>query len=201
VPGFGDILISSDAIQSRFTGVYVTAEKPYTEASGWGVTAAYTLGWAKIRGDSFNFDFPTIKDTPTTPGNEDERHRLVVGAIGGLPYGIKVSTLITLGSGLPFNVIDASAGGAAKFERNAGRANGSFQFKQVDLRIAKQLEVAPGHHASAFLEVFNLFNWYNYGNYDGFIPPASGDPNPNFGKPSVLIGPTRSVQLGLSYGF
>jgi outer membrane receptor protein involved in Fe transport len=203
VAGFGNVLISSDAIQSRFTGVYVTAEKPYTEASRWGVTAAYTLGWSKIRGDGFNFDFPTIKDTPLTPGDQDERHRLVVGAIGGLPYGIKVSTLITLGSGLPFNVINASAGFGAdsKFERNGGRADGLVQFKQVDIRIAKQLEVAAGHHASAFLEVFNLFNWYNYGNYDGFIPPTAADPNPNFGKPSVLIGPTRSLQLGLAYGF
>jgi TonB-dependent receptor-like protein/carboxypeptidase family protein len=203
VPGFGNVLISSDAIQSRFTGVYVTAEKPYTEASRWGVTAAYTLGWSKIRGDLFNFDFPTIKDTPTTPGDADERHRLVVGAIGGLPYGIKVSTLITLGSGLPFNVTDASAGFGAdqKFERNGGRADGLIQFKQIDIRIAKQLDVAAGHHASAFLEVFNLFNWANYGGYDGFLPPTAGDPNPSFGKPSVLIGPTRSLQLGLSYGF
>jgi outer membrane receptor protein involved in Fe transport len=203
VPGFGNILISSDAIQSRFTGVYVTAEKPYTEASHWGVTAAYTLGWAKIRGDLFNFDFPTIKDTPLTPGNDDERHRLVVGAIGGLPYGIKVSTLITLGSGLPFNVIDASAGFGAdqKFERNGGRADGLIQFKQVDIRIAKQFDVVAGHHASAFLEVFNLFNWYNYGGYDGFIPPTTADPNPNYGKPGFLFGPTRSLQLGLSYGF
>jgi outer membrane receptor protein involved in Fe transport len=203
VPGFGNVLISSDAIQSRFTGVYLTAEKPYTEVSRWGVTAAYTLGWSKIRGDLFNFDFPTIKDTPLTPGDEDERQRLVVGAIGGLPYGIKLSTLITLGSGKPFNVIDASAGfGAdARFKRNGGRADGLIQFKQVDLRIAKQLEVAPGHRASAFLEVFNLFNWYNYGSYDGFLPPTTGDPNPSFGKPSVLIGSTRSLQLGLSYGF
>jgi hypothetical protein len=203
VPGFGNVEISSDAGQSRFTGVYVTAEKPYTEASHWGVTAAYTLSWSKIRGDLFNFDFPTIKDTPLTPGDEDERHRLVVGAIGGLPYGIKISTLITLGSGLPFNVTDASAGfdGAAKFERNGGRADGLVQFKQVDIRIAKQLDVAAGHHASAFLEVFNLFNWYNYGGYDGFIPATGDAPNPNFGKPSVLIGPTRSLQLGLSYGF
>jgi outer membrane receptor protein involved in Fe transport len=203
VPGFGNVLISSDAIQSRFTGVYVTAEKPYTEASRWGVTAAYTLGWSKIRGDGFNFDFPSIKDTPTTPGDADERHRLVIGAIGGLPYGIKVSTLITLGSGLPFNVIDATAGFGAdqKFERNGGRADGLIQFKQIDIRIAKQLDVAAGHHASAFLEVFNLFNWANYGGYDGFLPPTAGDPNPSFGKPSVLIGPTRSLQLGLSYGF
>lgn len=203
VPGFGNVEISSDAGQSRFTGVYVTAEKPYTEASHWGVTAAYTLSWSKIRGDLFNFDFPTIKDTPLTPGDEDERQRLVVGAIGGLPHGIKISTLITLGTGLPYNITDASAGfdGNARFERNAGRADGLIQFKQVDIRIAKQLDVTAGHHASAFLEVFNLFNWYNYGGYDGFIPAAGDAPNPTFGRASVLIGPTRSLQLGLSYGF
>ena len=82
-----------------------------------------------------------------------------------------------------------------------GRADGLVQFKQVDIRIAKQLEVAAGHHASAFLEVFNLFNWYNYSGYDGFIAPLTGDPNPNYGKPNSVIGPTRSLQLGLSYGF
>jgi TonB dependent receptor/Carboxypeptidase regulatory-like domain len=201
--GFGNVLISSDDIESRFTGIYLTAEKPYTRASPWGVTASYTLGWSKIRGDTFNFDFPTIKDTPTTPGDTDERQRLVVGALAGLPYGFRASTLITLGTGLPYNVIDASAGFGPdqQFKRNGGRADDFIQYKQIDLRVAKELEVAAGHRASAFIEVFNLFNWYNYGGYDGFIPPTTADPNPNFGKPSTLIGPTRSVQLGLTYGF
>lgn len=203
VTGFGNVEISSDDIQSRFTGFYVTAEKPYTAASPWGVTASYTLGWSKIRGDTFNFDFPTIKDTPLTPGDNDERHRLVVGGITGLPYGFRASTLITLGTGLPYNVIDASAGFGPdqKFQRNAGRADDFLQYKQIDVRVAKELDVVSGHRASAFIEVFNLFNWYNYGGYDGFIPPTTADPNPNFGKPSVLIGPTRSVQLGLTYSF
>lgn len=203
VTGFGNVLISSDDLQSRFTGFYVTAEKPYTAASPWGVTASYTLGWSKIRGDTFNFDFPTIKDTPLTPGDNDERHRLVLGGVAGLPQGIKLSTLITLGSGLPYNIIDASAGFGPdqKFRRNAGRADGLIQYKQIDLRVAKELAIAAGHRAAAFVEVFNLFNWYNYGNYDGFLPPTTADPNPNFGKPSVLIGPTRSVQLGLTYSF
>jgi outer membrane receptor protein involved in Fe transport len=201
--GFGNVLISADDIQSRFTGFYLTAEKPFTEASRWGVSASYTLGWSKIRGDSFNFDFPTIVATPTTPGNLDERHRLVVSGIAGLPYRFKVSTLIALGSGLPFNVSDASAGFGADqvFRRNGGRADGFLQYKQVDLRLAKELEVVRGQRAALFVEVFNLFNSFNYGGYDGFIPPTTGDPNPRFGEPSRLIGPTRSLQLGLTYGF
>jgi hypothetical protein len=205
VPGFGNILISADDIQSRFTGIYVTAEKPFTEASPWGVTATYTLGWSKIRGGLFNFDFPTIKATPLTPGDADERQRLVVGGISALPYGVKLSTLITLGTGVPYNIADASAGFGPtefKFKRNGGRADGFLQYKQIDLRLAKEFEVASHHRVAAFVEVFNLFNWYNYGGYDGFIAPATDpQPNPNFGKPSNLIGPTRSLQLGLTYGF
>jgi hypothetical protein len=202
VPGaFGNVLISADDIQSRFTGFYLTAEKPYSEASKWGFSATYTLGWSKIRGDLFNFDFPTIKATPLTPGNDDERQRLVLSAIGGLPYGVIVSTLIQLGTGTPFNVIDNSAGfeGAERFRRNSGRASPFIEYKQVDLRIAKRFEVAPKQHAAVFVEAFNLFNWANYSGYDGNIPADA--PNPNFGKPSAIIGPTRSLQLGVTYGF
>jgi outer membrane receptor protein involved in Fe transport len=201
--GFGTVLISSDDIQSRFTGFYLTAEKPYTDASPWGVSASYTLGWSKIRGDSFNFDFPSIVATPTTPGTADERHRLVLGALAGLPYRFKASTMIVLGTGLPFNVSDASAGFGADqvFRRNGGRADGFLQYKQVDVRLAKELEVVKGQRAALFVEVFNLFNSFNYGGYDGFIPPTTGDPNPKFGQPSVLIGPTRALQVGLTYGF
>ena len=54
---------------------------------------------------------------------------------------------------------------------------------------------------SAFVEVFNLFNWYNYGGYEGFIPPSAEPPNPKFGQPTRIVGPTRSFQVGLTYGF
>jgi hypothetical protein len=203
VPGnFGNVLISADDIQSRFTGFYLTADKPYTEASRWGASATYTLGWSKIRGDTFNFDFPTIKATPLTPSDADERQRLVTSGIIGLPYGLLASTLIQLGTGTPYNIVDNSAGfdGKSRFERNAGRAHPFIEFKQVDLRLAKSFEVAPGQHAAAFVEVFNLFNWYNYGGYNGDIPADAGS-NPNLGKPSVIVGPTRAFQLGLTYGF
>jgi outer membrane receptor protein involved in Fe transport len=204
VPGdFGNVLISADDIQSRSTGVFVTAEKPYTEASRWGVSAAYTLSWSKIRGSSFNFDFPSIEATPLTPGDADERHRLVLAGIVGLPEGFLLSGLMTFGTGVPYNIADASEGFGAdfRFRRNAGRADAFLEYKQIDLRLAKQLMLAPQHRMSAFVEVFNVFNWHNYGGYEGFIPPAEEEPNPRFGEPSRIVGPPRSFQVGLTYGF
>ncbi len=204
VPGeFGNVLISADDIQSRFTGFFVTAEKLYTEASRWGVSLAYTLGWSRIRGGDFNFDFPSIEATPMTPGDADERQRLVVAAIVGLPHAYKLSTLITLGTGLPYNIADASAGFGAdfRFRRNAGRAEDFLEYKQVDLRLAQDLKLSGQHRMTWFIEAFNLFNSENLGGYDGFIPPEGENPNPNFGQPSRLVGPTRSFQVGLTYGF
>lgn len=213
VPGeFGNVLISVDDIETRYTAFYLTAEKAYREDSRWGASATYTLAWSKIRGDLFNFDFPTVKDTPMTPGDADERHRLVLSGIVGLPQDVTASTLITLGSGLPYNIADASAGfgPAFRFRRNAGRADGFLEYSQVDVRLAKRFWVGEtklpdgkklDHHATLTLEVFNLFASDNYGGYEGFLPPSTEMPNPNFGKPTRLIGPTRGVQVGFAYGF
>lgn len=204
VPGnFGNVLISADDIQTRFTGFYLTAEKPYTEQSKWGFSASYTLGWQKVRGDTFNFDFPTIKATPLTPGNNDERQHLVLSGIVGLPYGFLASSLVQLGTGTPYNIVDNSEGfdGKSRFQRNAGRADEFIEYKQIDVRVMKSFEVAPKHHASVFVECFNLFNWYNQTGYNGDIPAEGTAGNPNFGKPSRIIGPTRALQFGVTYGF
>jgi hypothetical protein len=209
-PGeFGNVLISADDRASRFTGLYFTLNRPYSEKPsfsglGWGMSLTYTFGIARERGDSFNFDFPTIKDSPWVPTATDERHRVVISGIVGLPADLKLSTLIALGTGYPFTIADASRGfGPTEFElrRNEGRAEGLIQYKQVDMRLAKQFKVHDQHRLNLFAEMFNVFNSKNFAGYDGFIPPASGPPNPNFGKPSRLIGLPRSLQFGLSYGF
>jgi outer membrane receptor protein involved in Fe transport len=207
-PGnFGNVIISADDRSSRFTGIYVTVDKPYSKllsTSGiqWGASLAYTFGVARERGDEFNFDYATIKDSPITPTGSDERHRVVASGIVGLPWDTRLSTLISLGTGLPFTIADASEGfGPGQFvlRRNAGRDDEIFEFAQVDLRLAKDFELQK-QRISAFAEVFNLFNTKNFAGYNGFIPP-SPEMNPDFGNPSYLIGPTRSLQFGLGYKF
>ncbi|HWN67255.1 MAG TPA: TonB-dependent receptor, partial [Haliangium sp.] len=210
-PGpFGNIIISADDRTATFTGVYLTADKPFSDALSrwgiqWGASLAYTFGVARDRGGEFNFDFATIKDSPVAPADSDERHRVVLAGIVGLPWDTRLSTLITLGSGVPFTIRDASAGyGADQFEfrRNAGRADDA-EFTQVDVRLSKSFKVYEKQRIKAFAEVFNVFNSKNFGGYDGSIPPVADDPdgNANFGKPSTLVGPMRSLQFGLSYNF
>ncbi|WP_095992344.1 TonB-dependent receptor [Cystobacter fuscus] len=208
--GFGTVMISVDDRTADYSSVQISAEKPYSSelsAGGfqWGASLAYTLGVARERGSEFNFDYPTVKDSPITPTWNDERHRLVLSGIVGLPLDFKLSTLITLGSGLPYTISDASRGfDPTEFvlRTNGGRAEGLLQFSQVDVRLAKDFTLTKGgHRISAFAECFNLFNTRNFGGYDGFIPPAEEPVNPNFGKPTSLVGPPRSVQFGMGYSF
>jgi hypothetical protein len=204
--GFGNVLISADDRASRYTSVQLVAEKPYsTELSGfgikWGASLAYTFAMAEERGGLFNFDYPTIVDSPFAPTGNDERHRLVVSGSVELPWEVKLSSLVVLGSGTPYTIFDASQGwGPGQFQLriNGGRAEGLIQFQQVDLRLAKDLTI-QGHKVSAFAECFNVFDAVNFAGYDGFIPPAADPPNTSFGKPSSTIGPPRSFQLGLGY--
>ncbi|MFL5348895.1 MAG: TonB-dependent receptor domain-containing protein [Hyalangium sp.] len=207
--GFGNVLISVDDRTSTYRSLQISAEKPYSSELSkggfqWGASLAYTYGIARERGTLFNFDYPTVKDSPITPTDTDERHRLVLSGIVGLPLEVRLSTLITLGSGQPFTIADASQGyGPDQFvlRRNGGRADGLIQFSQVDVRLAKDFMVSDHRRISAFAECFNLFNAKNFGGYNGSISPASDPPNPNFGMPSVLVGPPRSFQFGMGYSF
>jgi TonB dependent receptor/Carboxypeptidase regulatory-like domain len=207
--GFGNVLISVDDRTSTYSGMQISAEKPYSSELSkggiqWGASLAYTFGIAKERGDLFNFDYPTVNDSPITPTATDEHHRLVLSGIVGLPLEFKLSTLITLGSGTPFTISDASKGfGPGEFElrRNGGRPDGFLHFGQMDLRLAKDFTISEGRRINAYAECFNLFNTKNFGGYEGFIPPVTGDPNPKFGQPSTLAGPTRSLQFGMGYSF
>jgi outer membrane receptor protein involved in Fe transport len=208
---YSNILISSDDKQGWFHGAYLTVDKPYTSASRWGATLSYTYGKAEQNGgDLFSLDFPTVQDYPRYPTPTDQRHTVVISGIVGLPWGLRASTLINLGSGTPYDISDASAGfgpNEFRFRRNAGRPEKSsfiipdaFAYRTVDLRLQKDFGAGPGN-LGVVAEAFNVFDYENYGCYNGFIAPRTGPPNPDFGKPGCLIEPGRRLQMGLTYSF
>ena len=211
VPGFANILISSDDKKSWYDALFFTAEKPYGTAGRWGFSFTYTLGRAEQNGgDLFSLDFPRPEDYPRYPTATDERHRVVATAIVGLPWDVLASTFLTLGSGLPFNIDDQSRGGGPnqrRFQRNAGRPEqfdfiipNAFAYRTVDVRAEKAFRFAARQQVSVIAEAFNVFSFSNYRNFDGFIPtlPAT---NPDFGKPREVIDPGRRLQFGLRYAF
>ena len=201
-PAYQNILVSEASKKFWYNAVYVTIDKPYTSASKWGAGLAYTYGKSDQTGnDLFSLDFPH-SNTPRHPTPNDERHRIVVSGIVGLPFDVRASTLITLGSGLPYTILDASLG----FDRpqfqlklNEGRQPGTFPYQSWDLRLQKDIPIGRVR-VGLVAEGFNLTNHNNYGDFDGFIARLP-EVNSTFGKPRRLVTDGRRAQFGVNVGF
>lgn len=202
VNNFSNILVSEASKKFWYDAVYVTIDKPYTAASKWGAGIAYTYGKSDQTGnDLFSLDFPHA-DAPRHPTPNDERHRIVTSATVGLPFDVRAAALITLGTGLPYTILDASLG----FDRpqfklllNEGRQPGTFPYQSWDLRLQKDINIGPAR-VGIVAEGFNLTNHNNYGCFEGFISKLP-EVNPNFGKPSCLVTDGRRAQFGINIGF
>lgn len=202
VNNFSNILVSEASKKFWYDAVYVTIDKPYTGASKWGVGLAYTYGKSDQTGnDLFSLDFPHA-NAPRHPTPNDERHRIVFNGIVGLPFDVRASSLITLGTGLPYTILDASLG----FDRpqfklllNEGRQSGTFPYQSWDLRLQKDFNFGRAR-LGLVAEGFNLTNHDNFGCFEGFISRLP-EVNPNFGKPNCLVTDGRRVQFGVNVGF
>jgi outer membrane receptor protein involved in Fe transport len=204
IPGvFTNILVSSTAKKNWFDALYFTAERPFD--SRWGFRVNYTLGQADaIGGDLFSLDYRRVEDYPRHPAATDERHRIILSGIVGLPGGFMLSTLTTLASGLGYTINDFSAGSNIDQKRvllYAGRPPDTFNYKSVDMRLEKIFRLSQQQQASVVFEGFNIFNSTNFGCYNGEIPVAP-NVNPNFGVPSCTVdNSSRRLQFGVRYSF
>jgi hypothetical protein len=213
IPGFSNILISSDAKRAWYDALFLQVDKPLGggERLRYGYSLTYTLGRAEQSGgDLFSLDFPTVADYPRYPTGNDERHRVVTSGIVALPHDVFISTLITLGSGTPYTIDDQRAGGGInerRFVRNGGRPDqfdfivpNAWAYRSVDLRLEKAFSLGGTQRVSIAFEGVNIFSFDNFSNYDGFQPTL---PNTNamFGRPRDVLDPGRRLQFGLRYGF
>ncbi len=200
INGFSNAVAAFNTRATKYHGVYITVDKPYTVASGWGGGIAYTHADSKERGFAFNFDFPNIGDRAFVPNSGNENHRVVVNGIVDVPWDVKLSGLLTYGSGAPFFVIDASRGFGARDIRFPGNVGDIPHFLQIDLRAQKDFRLGGDHVFTLSAEVFNLLNRANFGSAEGFIPRLP-EVNSNFGRVNGLAGPPRSFQFGAAYRF
>ena len=198
INGYSNVVAGFNSRATKYDALFVTVDKPYTKASGWGGGIAYThVFQSKERGFSFNFDYPNIGASSYVPNSGNEKERLVINGIADLPLDFKISSLITYGSGSPFFVVDA-LDGFQPGKIRLGSFNNLPYFLQVDLRLQKLFKFGDGREFGLSAEVFNLFNRANYGSAEGF--KCCGG-NPNFGKPNGLSGPPRTFQLGANFRF
>jgi hypothetical protein len=213
VPGYSAILISD--LQGRkawYDALYVKADLPYgARGRRYGFSLAYTLGEAQQNGgDLFSLDFPTVADYPRYPTGTDERHRLVMTGIAGLPWDFIASTFITLGSGTPYTIDDQSLGGGPnerRLRRNEGRPEqfdfiipDAWAYRSVDLQVERAFRFGGTQSFSIIFQGFNIFSFDNYSGYQGFIPTLPAV-NVNYGRPSSMIDTGRRLQFGLRYAY
>ena len=211
--GFANVLIGVDDLDTRYRALYVTLDRAYTVASGWGLNIAYTLQKAEMNGnDLFSLDKPTPDDYGFRNKPGVERHSLVISGLVDLPWGIKFSTLTKLGSGQAFAVEDRNTPDASGNYFNINNLHvtsdfprknclGLFARCEVDVTAEKEFHLFGTHYASIAVDVFNLFNNKNYTSFNGF-KCCDIDPDVfSFGKPNSLLTLPRRVQFRAAYRF
>jgi outer membrane receptor for ferrienterochelin and colicin len=194
--------------EAEFKALYLTIDKPFDRQSNWGVNIAYTLSKATQNGSrdtgltGFDFDYNTPGLSPEYPSATDERHRIVASGTLGLPYEFRLSGIVTLGSGLPYNVFDCPTATNPNICWNGGRpqqhafAPGlNFAFRQVDLRLSKSFKTFEGQNIEFMFDAINIFDFKNESAFDG------GYNSPTYGIGTAQFLPTRSFQVGLRYTF
>jgi hypothetical protein len=205
-PDFGNVLLSSATKRAWYDALFIQAQKAYTASSRWGATLAYTYGHATANGgDFFTLDYLDPDHSPRHRAPQDERHRVVLSGIVGLPWDVQLSTLLQLGTGVGFTIQDSRLGfgfNQQKILLNEGFQDGTLPFQQWDVALQKNFYVTSAAYVGARAGVFNVTNHNNYGCFDGFIAPLTdAHPNANFGTPGCLITQPRRFQFGLQVGF
>ena len=204
--GFANVLIGVDELDTRYKALYVTLDKAYTVASGWGLNIAYTLQQAEMNGnDLFSLDKVTPDDYGFRNKPGTERHSFVLSGLVDLPWGIKFSTLTKLGSGEAFQTFKTP-----DFQVNNNEIGSEFPDKnclglfarcEVDVTAEKEVRLFGNHSASFAIDVFNIFNNKNYTSFGGFVC-CGVDPSVfRFGEPNALLTLPRRMQLRAAYRF
>lgn len=202
----GRLNIGSSKGKTRYTALYLTADKPFTEESGWGATASLTIsdaksnqGFAFGEAQMYNAGDQTAYGWQHTRGLE--RWRFVGTGIVNLPWDIRFSSTLTLSSGPSFGNVDFSRPTPANcgcFYYNDGGVffpDKFVAYKNLDVRLAKTFALPWGHELTVDAQAFNLFDSVNR-NYStwgaGSGPDAPTDEN-------ATVGNARSFQAGLKY--
>jgi outer membrane receptor protein involved in Fe transport len=209
VPGFGNFIIGNNGIETRTTELLLSAEKPYTDESPWGVTVAYTYTGAFQNRDitqHYSFDEETVAQYPFIASNAAAKHRLVsTGSIKG-PWDTIVAAKLTLASPIPVNDI-ACYGityktGAACTPIAAVPPN-FFGYRSVDLQVTKNFDLA--YHVSMYvrLDLLNVFDFDNFANTNNNWG-QNGVTNPNpvtYDKTGNINGVPRTLKLTIGAKF
>jgi len=173
LPGYGSIFIGNSDGKAEYAALYLQADKPYTEESGWGFSTTLTISSSRSNdsrngasiGDPFNFDAPTIGAQGWGRSSGLERWRFVGTGTVRLPLDIKATTFLTVSSGpyyggvlcgIPAPAVDGC------YTTNFGIYKpGGIGYANIDFNFSKSIKL-PGHtELTVYFQALNAFDMVN----------------------------------------
>jgi hypothetical protein len=217
LPGFGSIFIGNSDGKASYAAVYLQADKPYTDESGWGFSTALTISTARSNdtrntnsiGDPFNFDSPTIGEQGWGPVIGLERWRFVGSGTVKIPFDVKVSTIVTLSAGPSYGGVLCNVpvtGGTDCFTTNFGiyRPRG-IGYKNVDFNVSKTFKMPwdHGHALTVYFQALNAFDFVNrnYSMWQGGFQAIGGDGPSRKADQIGVASQGRNFKIGARYSF
>lgn len=199
----GNLVLSSNGVESRTTQVLLSTEKPFTKESGWGVKVAYTFTDSvsnSYTGDldggftqnEFSANWPTMAQSPFVRSNLAPRHRLVATGSWQGPWDVIVGGKITVATPTT-DVIDGSCLASGTFPAGnpctmvAINPPDTLGYRSLDLQFTKNFTVWNSTKAYIRADVLNVFNYFNLVDYNttsgsnGLVNGVSYNQNGNIG--------------------
>ncbi|MBP3985070.1 TonB-dependent receptor [Pseudoxanthomonas helianthi] len=218
VPGYANTILGSNGIETRNTSLLVSAEKPYTKASGWGLSIAYTQTHARHNrslNEIYAFDKATIEQYPFIKSDAAPRHRLVaagsIDGFWGITFGAKIvletpearNNISCWGQQNPDGSTCTPVGfwvpGTGKFLIGGD----IWGYRTVDFQATKEFKFGDRFALTARLNLLNAFDFKNYSsfNYDSFGSNGVYDPQISVNKYGDIryVPRTLTFELGLKF--
>ena len=198
-PTFQRIRVRETEGHSWYRALLVGVQKRHTRKHSYGV--AYTLSRSERDTEDWEFFAADQRDYDAErgPSSSDVRHRLSANINVDLPLGVRLSTVLTAQSALPYNITtgtDDNRDGEPGTDRPAGVGRNSAReanFWQLDARVSKLIMSGP-RQVELLVEAFNLANRRNWSEFDGNLSSTT------FGRPTDAT-PPRQVQVGIRVSF
>lgn len=212
IPGFGSLIKADNGVETRMNQLLLSAEKPFTAESPWGVTLAYTYTDseenrinAAASDEHYVFDYPNLDDHPWVPSIGIAKHRFVGTGIYS-NWGMTFSTKVVVTSPVAKDSLNCMA---ATLPGQDGCANGTFKaeyfddakFFQWDIAVQKEWDTGTDMKVRVRGDILNVTNHRNWSGFQTFRG-INGVENPNFGEHNDdITGYTRTFKLSLGFSW
>jgi hypothetical protein len=218
-PEVGDLFVQTNTGRSSYHGATFEAERRFSR--GLGFHASYTVSRVRNNVDSLAnlADIPEGQDIDgeTSLSRQNATHRFTLTVLTQVPSsaavagGVRVSGLVTLESGRPYNIFagsDANRDGNPNSDRPGVIGRNIYEgpgYASVDLRVSREWPLGDNTRLEVMLDMFNLFNRTNvkdintvWGGID--YPNTPPPPQLGFGTPRDVFNPFQ-MQLGAKLKF